>query len=510
MLERIKKREPKSPPTTTTTTTPAPVVTPQPERGGPTGPIKTLGGTTDWADITRYDRWVREQATPVGWPLERLRGTMAIESRGNPRAVQKNNTNGWSYGLFQIVPYGVGWNGWHSLVKEKAGLPANASQQKVIDALYDPKINIAVAVAILESLYQSYGTLDKASSAFFCGKPGWGCSDTVNGTQGLGYRDTLAALIKEQDVFAPPDVISFIVSERPYTAEFGFNQPNYDVNGVPQNYYHYGVGHGTNAPHMHTGIDIVVPLYTPLRTPLSGVVRCVGNAGSGDWGQACGSFPDTVGGGIGNVTILTDAGLKLTFGHVNSSTRRPGERVAAGDVVAKSGGMVGPHLHLDASVNRNGSYWLLDPIPAIARALGQDVPEPPPSYADPVAIPQPGEFDSSVTVTATQDNVPVLQYANRGSASTNKPLAKGDEFEAVYQVLGDAGEIFWVSTRGSRVPVLGTTAPDWHGGGTPVTCPPVTDLPGLLLALETERGQLITDINDTFRDLAAEIQEFQK
>jgi murein DD-endopeptidase MepM/ murein hydrolase activator NlpD len=459
----------------------------------PTGPIQTLGGSPNWEDITRYDRWVREQATPVGWPLERLRGTIAIESRGDPRAVQKNNTNGWSYGLFQVVPYGVGWNGWNALVKEKAGLPRNASQQQVIDALYDPKINIAVGVQILEDLYQTYGTLDKASSAFFTGNPRWEGQDTVNGTGGLQYRAALEALIKEQDVSAPPDVISFIVSERPYTAEFGFNQPNFNSRGVPQNLYHYGVGHGTNAPHMHTGIDIVVPMYTPLRTPLSGVVRCVGNAGSGDWGQACGSFPDTIGGGIGNVTIMSDAGIKLTFGHVNSSTLRPGQRVNAGDVVAQSGGMVGPHLHLDASVNRNGSYWLLDPIPAIARALGQDVPEPPPSYADPVAIPQPGEFDQFVTVTATQDNVPVLQYADRGSASTNKPLAKGDDFDAVYQVLGNGGEIFWVSTRGSRVPVLGTTAPDWKGGGGAVTCPPVPNLHDLGAALDA--------LNDAYKEI---------
>jgi hypothetical protein len=255
--------------------------------------------------------------------------------------------------------------------------------------------------------------------------------------------------------------------------------PNVNARGVPQSFYAYGVGHGTDAAHKHTGIDINVPLGTTLLTPLAGAVRCVGNRGQGDWGQSCGSFPDQLTGGVGNVTILTDAGLKLTFGHVNRALVAVGDRVSAWQAVATSGGMIGPHLHLDASEKRNGTYWLLDPIPAIAAALGQEAPAPPPSYAAPLPIPQPGEFEVFVTVTATRDNVPVLQRADLGSAPTNKPLAEGDDFEASYQVFGNDRRVYWVTSRGSRVPVEGTSAPEWTGAaatGQPEGHPPVDDL----------------------------------
>jgi murein DD-endopeptidase MepM/ murein hydrolase activator NlpD len=477
----------------------------------PTGPIQTLGGTLEWNRITRYDDLIHDAADPVGWPMERIRGTIVIESRGVTDAVQKNNTNGWSYGLMQIVPYGVGWAGHHALVARMAGLGKNYTQKQVINALADPAINIKSGVALLEGFYQQYGSLDKASSAFFTGNPDWRGQDTVNGTGGLAYKAALDALIKEQQAFAPPDLISFMVSGAPYTAHFGFNQPNISENGVRQNLYSYGVGHGTRAPHMHTGLDIAVPLYTPIRTPLSGVVRCVGNAGQGDWGQACGSFADTVGGGIGNVTVLTDAGLKLTFGHVNSSDVRVGQRVAAGDVVARSGGMVGPHLHLDASINapervdrrialNGGDYFLLDPIPAIAAALDQDLPEPAPTYADPLALPLPRDWENSVTVRALRDGVPVLQRADLLSAPTNAPLAEGEEFEAVAQVLGGAGDLYWISTRGSRVPLDGTASPEWlaAGGMAPgeVTCPePVVCPPDH----SAEQRRQMQELLDSFR-----------
>ncbi len=494
-MTNIRKRgDNPAPKPTPAPTTPSPA--PQPvstQTGVPTGPIKTAGfPQVRWEDITRYDQYLSPLAESVGWPMARLRGHIVIESGGNAHAVQQNNSNGWSYGLFQIVPFGVGWEGWNSLVKRLAKLPANASREQVVEALYNPAVNCAAAVQILEGLYQQHGSLDKASSAFFLGNPDWRGADTVNGNTGAGYKRTLESLITEQKAFAPPDLISYIVSGARYTAEFGFGEGNWDERGNPVNLYQYGVGHGEGLvrANQHTGLDIVVPLYTPIRTPLSGVVRCVGNAGEGDWGQGCGSFADTIGGGIGNVTVLTDAGLKLTFGHVNSSPLRVGQRVVAGDIVAYSGGMVGPHLHLDASTNRNGSYWLLDPIPAIAKALGQTIPVPPPSYA----LPQPPfnrDFrPNTTTVTATVDGVPVLQRADKLSAATNKPLAKGDDFDAVALIIGEDGKLWWVSSRGSRIPLEGTasTLSELPSTTPPVTCPPVPDIskiPGALADLKT-------------------------
>jgi hypothetical protein len=178
--------------------------------GVPTGTIQTAGVTGRWEDITPYDALVHEVADPVGWPIIRVRSTIAIESAGDPRAMQRNASNGDSHGLLQVVPFGVGWEGWHELVRQKAGLPRNAGRQQVIDALYRPEINIPVGVAILEGFYQQYGTLDRANSAFFLGNPFWEGEDTVNGNSGDWYRETLHALIVEQEAFAPPDVIGRI------------------------------------------------------------------------------------------------------------------------------------------------------------------------------------------------------------------------------------------------------------------------------------------------------------
>lgn len=464
-------KDPQPPrPTTTTTTTPAPLAQPA-KAGTPSGPITTAGfpGVT-WEDVTRYDDAIHAAADPVGWPVERVRGHILIESQGKPRAMQNNASNGNSYGLMQVVPYGVGWEGWHKLVKEKAGLPANASKQQVIDALYDPAVNIAVGVTILEGFYQQYGRLDEASSAFFLGNPNWKGEDTVNGNTGSWYRDTLNALIKEQDANGTTPAVTTTPAPKPTLTRqqvadiilggvqvvsdtFRFNQRN-----PGQHLYKYGVGHGTDSDESHTGDDLFVPLGTVIHTPLSGVVRCVGSQGQGDWGQGCGSFNDTITGGVGNVTVLTDAGIKITFGHVNKPLVTVGQRVNAGQAVATSGGMFSPHLHLDVTENRNGTYWLLDPIPAIIRAMSSEVPE---VYAERLPIPQPAEFDVSATVRATRDGVPVLQRAMLDAAPVREPLKKGEEFEAVYQVIGNDQRIYWVSSLGSRIPVEGTESDEW-------------------------------------------------
>jgi murein DD-endopeptidase MepM/ murein hydrolase activator NlpD len=275
-------------------------------------------------------------------------------------------------------------------------------------------------------------------------------------------------------------VLETITGGRPFTADFGFGEPNLDEFGNPINYYHYGVGHGTTAAHHHTGIDVMVPLGTVLYTPLPGVVRCVGNAGSGDWGQGCGSFPDEFTGGVGNVTILTDSGLKLTFGHVNQSLVGVGQRVAAEQAVATSGGMVGPHLHLDVAIRAphlvnhaiaiyGGEYFLLDPVPAIQAVLdGGNPGTGAPVGCSPVAAPP---FDGTTkvinnvtfhpdrrTVTSAVQGLNCRQFANRTACFTRGPLAFGEKVKVLYWLEGESvtGENrWWVAEDGARI---------WSGG----------------------------------------------
>jgi hypothetical protein len=167
----------------------------------PTGPVVTPApwGSfgVDWENVTRYDDFIREAADPVGWPIERIRAHIMIESQGFPDSVQQSSTHS-SYGLMQIVPYGVGWEGWHELVKEKAGLPGDAPEQKVRQALADPRINILTGVTILDTFYVTHGSLDAASSVFITGTPDWGRSAESELPPTTSYWESFNGLIAEQ------------------------------------------------------------------------------------------------------------------------------------------------------------------------------------------------------------------------------------------------------------------------------------------------------------------------
>jgi hypothetical protein len=257
------------------------------------------------------------------------------------------------------------------------------------------------------------------------------------------------------------DVVRIITGGVPLQGPiFGFNEDN-----PGQHLYKYGVGHGTSGDTRHTGNDLFLPLGTTVHTPLAGLVRCVGNAGSGDWGQGCGSFADTITGGVGNVTVLTDAGLKITFGHVNTPLVKVGDRVAAGQPVATTGGMLSPHLHLDVSVNRGGSYWLLDPLPAIAAKMsGGPLPE---VYAERLDwLPAPSAWESGPTFVTTVDGVPLLQRAAKDAAQVDSPFKKGDPIPNVIAFVWSEDDAAWylVTKRGTRIPARGTTSDDWPKG----------------------------------------------
>lgn len=431
----------------------------------PSGPIQSSppgGGTLgiDWETITRYDDIIHREASAVGWPIERVRATIAIESRGDPRAIQKNNSNGWSYGLMQVVPFGVGWAGWHELVREKARFSRTFPEREVVNALYEPEINIAVGVAILESFYVQHGTLDGAQSAFFTGNPYWGGEDTVNGTTGRQYQKSLAALIAEQRAFLPADPLAVIYpTMRPTPrVSFGFRARNTIA------LYHYGVGHGTQSAYEHSGIDVPVPYNTPIHSIAAGRVLCVGGRGQNLWGQGCGSFNDTGDAGpngaeigVGDITILFDSGLKWTAGHCRIAFIAPGDRVQAGQRIGASGGMLGPHTHHDMVEERNGAYWLLDPLPAMERAMGGGTASPPPPvYAERIGIPQPQEFEVWWDVEIVQDGVPLLQRASLDAPHVASLFVKGERFKAVYIALGNDGRSYWISSIGTRVPLEGT------------------------------------------------------
>lgn len=242
------------------------------------------------------------------------------------------------------------------------------------------------------------------------------------------------------------DPIAVIVGDSYPPIDYGFGAD------AGLHYYAYGVGHGLQRDTQHTGYDVGVPLGTKLYTPINGVVDCVGGKGTPRWGQGCGAYADTITGGVGNLTIFGDTGHKLTFGHCNKSLVTPGQRVTAGQQVGTSGGMNGPHVHVEISVLRGGTYWLLDPGPALREAMGG---EPVVIYADPIDVPQPADFDVWWTVKALRDGVPVYQRADPSSPLAFRPLTKGEDVEIVYLVIANDGDMYAITRSRRRIPVSG-------------------------------------------------------
>ncbi|HWH00058.1 MAG TPA: M23 family metallopeptidase [Pilimelia sp.] len=100
----------------------------------------------------------------------------------------------------------------------------------------------------------------------------------------------------------------------------------------------------------HEGIDIAAATGTPVRAAADGVVR------KASWY-----------GGYGNAVIIDHGGgVSTLYAHNSSLTVKPGERVRAGQLVAKvgsTGDSTGPHLHFEVEVDGKK----VDPRPWFAR-----------------------------------------------------------------------------------------------------------------------------------------------
>jgi murein DD-endopeptidase MepM/ murein hydrolase activator NlpD len=83
----------------------------------------------------------------------------------------------------------------------------------------------------------------------------------------------------------------------------------------------------------HNGIDLAVPVNTPIKSPMPGVVDAVTSGGDG-----------------GNQVIIKhDNGYKTGYAHLNKVLVKKGDKVKQGDTIGLSGNTgksTGPHLHL--------------------------------------------------------------------------------------------------------------------------------------------------------------------
>ena len=106
----------------------------------------------------------------------------------------------------------------------------------------------------------------------------------------------------------------------------------------------------------HSGIDIAVPIGTPVQATADGIVQFVGN---------------TDGYGV-RVEIRHADGTVTLYAHLSEALVQPGQRVVKGETIGKSGNTgasTGPHLHYE--IRRNGQA--VDPWPIMS---AQPVPAP--------------------------------------------------------------------------------------------------------------------------------------
>ena len=106
-----------------------------------------------------------------------------------------------------------------------------------------------------------------------------------------------------------------------------------------------GEGTGSEAEEAHEGIDVAVPIGTPVRASGGGTV------------EAAGTDPD-----YGLFVLLRHPdGYESMYGHASRLLAREGEDVSAGQVIAltgSSGRSTAPHLHFE--IRREGQS--LDPL----------------------------------------------------------------------------------------------------------------------------------------------------
>lgn len=83
----------------------------------------------------------------------------------------------------------------------------------------------------------------------------------------------------------------------------------------------------------HNGIDLAVPVGTPIKSPMPGIVFALNSGGIG-----------------GNEIVLKhDNGYKTGYSHLSKQLVKKGDKVKQGDVIGLSGNTgksTGPHLHL--------------------------------------------------------------------------------------------------------------------------------------------------------------------
>jgi hypothetical protein len=130
---------------------------------------------------------------------------------------------------------------------------------------------------------------------------------------------------------------------------------------------HYCLEWGT-----HPGVDIGIPVKTPLYSPVSGTVIVAGGT-SVFTNVVGGSSPQT-----GQLKLQMDNGSHVILGHMRKIDVRVGDRIEEGQYVGLSGYNNGGHVHVEIRVPDaacSAGFRIVSPIGLI---LSEDAPPPSP------------------------------------------------------------------------------------------------------------------------------------
>lgn len=433
-------------PVATTTTTRAPVITPAKVTGQ--SAYRTLGNTTREAFVATMLRTVAGRVPFTGEINEMYD---ALAAKGVTRLAVpmswmecKNST----YPTCGVPQWAK--NPWSVTGEGDAGSTGRW-------AVYSTYEAAAKHWADLVTLGSPYRSAKSIADFIHIYAPGWDNNDErayvqviVDGVNALPVSGTAPAPAVSKDLL-------LLIFREPYTItqEWANLGPSADL---------YGYGAGRN-PQLHgaehPGLDVIGRSGKggALHAPFAGQIVCAGTGnGAGAWGTGCAAFNDyTDGGGAGRLEMLHPDGKRsLILGHCDRATARIGERVEEGQQIATVGGMRGDHCHVEGRRWEGSDYGIYDP-----RVLFSDVTGNPGVILAPrVPVPQPAAFDYATDCVALEE-VPVHQRADHSSPLVSTPIAKGEHFQAVYQVKAEDGEIWWIGHGAGRVPKKGTRCEGW-------------------------------------------------
>ncbi|HEX5742217.1 MAG TPA: M23 family metallopeptidase [Pilimelia sp.] len=164
-----------------------------------------------------------------------------------------------------------------------------------------------------------------------------GTSGTAAGAPATQFAAALQTAVARTAATAAPGAaatpaatpVGAVAANRPAAVANAWTSPVRGANVSSE----YGPRWGTQ----HEGMDFAVATGTPIRAAKGGVVK------KAAWY-----------GGYGNAVILDHGnGVKTLYGHNSALSVKEGQRVAAGQVIAKAGSTgdsTGPHLHFEVHV----------------------------------------------------------------------------------------------------------------------------------------------------------------